>query len=216
VALAAPLNIHLGFRNSGSQATYEDINDHIADGAVVPATGTTTGELLYDADIEPDADHDGFGDITQDSCASDGSTQGACAQVIVDPGAKPKPEISHFKATPKQFRVKRGGAVLSQRSAHAGTTLKLTLSEAASVAFSMRASVACKGKHCPKPRPAAVQLPKLALSKGKNSIPFSGLYKSGKKVRALKPGSYTLTAVATNDAGRASAPSQTKLIVIAP
>ena len=36
------------------------------------------GEPLYDADIEPDADHDGFGDVSQDSCATDSATQGAC------------------------------------------------------------------------------------------------------------------------------------------
>ena len=31
------------------------------------------------ADVEPDADGDGFGDETQDQCPSDKATHGACA-----------------------------------------------------------------------------------------------------------------------------------------
>ena len=34
--------------------------------------------MLANADIEPDADRDGYGDETQDLCSSDASTQGAC------------------------------------------------------------------------------------------------------------------------------------------
>ena len=34
------------------------------------------GELLYNADIEPDADGDGYGDISQDACPTDGSSAG--------------------------------------------------------------------------------------------------------------------------------------------
>ena len=36
------------------------------------------GELLVQAVMEPDADRDGFGDETQDGCAAQASTQGAC------------------------------------------------------------------------------------------------------------------------------------------
>jgi hypothetical protein len=35
--------------------------------------------LDISAQLEPDADHDGFGDETQDQCPSDASTQGTCA-----------------------------------------------------------------------------------------------------------------------------------------
>ena len=71
-------------------STYVQPND-APDGSVINVGSFTpvAGELFYDADIEPDADHDGFGDVSQDSCPADGSTQGACAQppppvVIVD------------------------------------------------------------------------------------------------------------------------------------
>ena len=35
-------------------------------------------EVLVNATVEPDADHDGFGDETQDRCGTDASTQGTC------------------------------------------------------------------------------------------------------------------------------------------
>ena len=39
---------------------------------------TGSYELLMNADVEPDADHDGYGDETQDRCSSDASTQSSC------------------------------------------------------------------------------------------------------------------------------------------
>jgi hypothetical protein len=53
-----------------------------------PAAGQTMTSLatpighngctMINADVEPDADHDGYGDETQDKCATDATTQGAC------------------------------------------------------------------------------------------------------------------------------------------
>ena len=55
-------------------------------GGVGPLPPDTEGDyalvsnavILANADIEPDADKDGYGDETQDLCSSDASTQGAC------------------------------------------------------------------------------------------------------------------------------------------
>lgn len=219
VALAAPLSPHLGFRNAGG--SYEDINDHVADGSVVPATGTTTGELLYDADIEPDADHDGFGDISQDSCPTDASTQQGCGPAANPPPLpKPsKPVIGDFKAKPTRFRVKPGGAIVSRHSArpHAGTTLSLSLSEAATVAFSFEKHTLCKsagkkGAHCPKW--VIVDPFKRKLQKGRNSVAYSGRYKRGGKVQSLPPGQYRVTAVATDAAGASGNPSRITVTVV--
>lgn len=214
VALATPISPQLGFRSGGG--SYEDINDHVADGSTVPATGTTTGQFLYDADIEPDADHDGYGDVTQDACPSDGSTQSKCVPAV---NPAPKPAISDFKAKPKSFRVKPGGAVVSRRHlAHAGTTLSLTLSEAASVAFSVERHVPCKpgakkGKRCP--RWVAIHSFKRALKKGKSSVAYSGRYKGhGAKKLSLSPGPYRVTAVPTNEAGTSGDPARTKVTVV--
>ena len=42
------------------------------------AYGSTTGNLDVAAVVEPDSDGDGYGDETQDLCATQPSTQGAC------------------------------------------------------------------------------------------------------------------------------------------
>jgi hypothetical protein len=56
-------------------------------GSATGPTAQASQELLVSADVEPDADHDGVGDETQDQCPSDASTQGACPKTIVSPGS---------------------------------------------------------------------------------------------------------------------------------
>jgi hypothetical protein len=210
-----------GFQASGGAAVYDEPNDG-GDGITVSGV-SHNGTILYDADVEPDADHDGYGDISQDRCPSDASTQGPCPAA---PGggaggggtaSKPSPpSISDFRATPKSFRVKPGGAVVSRRGVHAGTTLRLTLSEAATVTFRLKASSSCgpaKARRCAKKAPSIPPFSR-SLHQGTNSIPYSGRYgKPGKKPKNLKPGAYRMTAVATNAAGKASVPAQTSFVV---
>ena len=43
-----------------------------------PDFADTGTEVFFNADIEPDADGDGYGDETQDGCPADASTQGPC------------------------------------------------------------------------------------------------------------------------------------------
>ena len=50
----------------------------LADGQGGRGSTAHTEELLASADIEPDADHDGFGDETQDQCPTQATTQGPC------------------------------------------------------------------------------------------------------------------------------------------
>ena len=202
-----------GFQASAGAATYVQSNEVANDG------NTTTGEthngtVLYDADIEPDADHDGYGDITQDQCPSDASTQGACPPA--PPSAK-APAISGFKAVPARFRVKKGGAVVSERRPHPGTTLKLTLSAPATVAFRVEKRVPCrhprkKGKACA--RWAFVHAFKRDLQGGKSSLPYSGRYRQGGKIRVLKPGSYRVSAVPTGATGKTGATASAPLTVL--
>lgn len=45
-------------------------------------------QLLLNADLEPDADGDGFGDETQDQCPTDASTQGPCPADTTPPQTK--------------------------------------------------------------------------------------------------------------------------------
>jgi hypothetical protein len=49
------------------------------DGNTVPPAASEPGTIFaYNADVEPDADHDGFGDETQDQCPTNATTQGPC------------------------------------------------------------------------------------------------------------------------------------------
>src|SRR4029077_1017333 len=174
------------------------------------ATGNLhNGTILYDADIEPDADHDGYGDVTQDKCASDASTQGACSPA---PPAGTAPAITGFKAAPAKFRVKDGGAVVSRRRSHQGTKLKLTLSDPASVAFKVekckRPRGKGKGKGCA--HPVVVHTFKRDLRQGASSLPYSGRYRRGGKPPFLKPGSYRVSAAPTGATGKVGATAQAR------
>jgi hypothetical protein len=62
---------------SGS-GTMNDFNGVAKPGEVPSEAEPAPGELLVNADIEPDADHDGYGDETQDLCPTDPTIQVAC------------------------------------------------------------------------------------------------------------------------------------------
>ena len=48
-------------------------------GSGPPGNSHPEAELLLQAEVEPDADHDGYGDETQDRCPTNGSTQAPCS-----------------------------------------------------------------------------------------------------------------------------------------
>lgn len=188
VALATPIGAHFGSHAGGG--SYEDINDHVVDGTTSPMIGEAIGTLLYDADIEPDADHDGYGDITQDSCPGTATVHdGQCPVIdVFPPPATPK--ISGLEVVPKKFRVKAKGN---------SAKLKLTLSREATVAFGIEAKKACAGKgkgkkaRC-KPGFHAVQTITQKLPAGQSAVPYSARLRG----RApLQSGSYRVTAVPT-------------------
>lgn len=68
----------VGFRDAAGgrvQAFYPPLGDNETR---APDVSVDNAEGLVNADIEPDADRDGFGDETQDLCAKDAATQGLC------------------------------------------------------------------------------------------------------------------------------------------
>lgn len=118
----APIALHA----SGASATeFHDAND----GSTIGEAGTARPwEVAYDADVEPDADHDGYGDITQDSCPEAGAVHdGACPRKPITAG--PPPSKPHAKA-PKIASVKpakKGGYEIKVKVQQAGTiTARLT------------------------------------------------------------------------------------------
>lgn len=163
VALAAPVSTTLGFR-SGAGSSYEDVDDHVADGTTSSMTGQASGTILYDADIEPDADHDGYGDISQDSCPGTGAIhEGTCPKPPL-PGPKLRvkaPKIASVK------RDKKGRYVVRVMVQQAGTiTAKLT------------------GKL--KPKGKAVKLGKAATKKAGKSGTYTLTLKPPKAAREAK------------------------------
>jgi hypothetical protein len=99
-----------------------------SDGTVYNESGTISAqELAYNADIEPDADRDGFGDISQDSCPEAGSVHnGTCPKATTSDSPPPKlrakaPRIASVK------RDKTGRYEIKVKTQQAGTiTAKLT------------------------------------------------------------------------------------------
>jgi hypothetical protein len=59
--------------------------------------GPPGDEHLFNADVEPDADGDGFGDETQDQCSTDASTQGPCGGPPPPDDGPPLNDISFGK-----------------------------------------------------------------------------------------------------------------------
>jgi hypothetical protein len=125
-------------------------------------------------------------------------------------GASPDrtaPTVSGLAVSPTRFAVAASTTVLSRakkKRAHRGTTISFKLSEAADGVFTITGK---KPKHG-KAKRFTIKLG--GLKKGKLKLSFSGRV-SGK---ALKPGSYTVTVVATDKAGNHSKPARAKFTIV--
>jgi hypothetical protein len=204
VGVTVPSGSVPGFQSSaGGQATYSRTE--------APFPGITgvggeshNGAVLYDADIEPDLDVDGYGDITQDSCPSSASVhEGPCPAAVAAGGAGKAPSAStHSNRTqlptigslavkPKSFRAKPLGRVTV--GGKSGTKVKLTLSSAATVTLAIEAR---QGRRFH----VVTRLTKKAAA-GRTSVAFSGQYRQAGKLTDLRPGTYRLTASAKTSAG---------------
>jgi hypothetical protein len=110
----------------------------------IDTTDIAVAEFLYQADVEPDADGDGFGDETQDKCPSQTTTQGACADL---PPPPPPPPAALSVATLRTTNVgasKTGTVSIALKNPNAyaitGTlTLKQGRTTVASGKFSLGA-----------------------------------------------------------------------------
>ena len=89
-------------RDLTSDATFVHFNPALADGETRAPTQPNPGQaLLYNADLEPDADGDGFADETQDQCVGQAGSASGCpalaAAVPVQPVVKKKRCKKHKK-----------------------------------------------------------------------------------------------------------------------
>ena len=203
-----------------------------------PPANQPNWELELEATVEPDADHDGFGDETQDLCPTNASTQAACPPAAPgSPGSgglglgagldvTPPAFTGKPRANPKSFVVDpKGTAEQPVSAAKKGTTLEFTLSEPATVTFLVERQLAgrlvkgkCKAqtranrdaKRCKRYKRAGAF--RAAGVAGANRKPFSG--RIGKK--SLTPGPYRVTLSATDAAGNRSKPQTLSLQVARP
>lgn len=174
-------------------------------------------EILYNADVEPDADADGYGDLTQDQCPTEAEFQSDC----------PKPAITNFKSKRKKFRVNPRGDVI-RASSSKGTTFSFDLSKASTVQYvvSLKQKGKRKGRRCVK-RTAknrraknctyfkVVHFFRQTLTAGKPSFVYSGRYARGKRAKQLKPGTYRITAVPTSTASAVTGDAATASFKVA-
>ncbi len=175
-----------------------------ADGTNYSGLPTTAASVVgYDADIEPDVDGDGYGDVSQDSCPTAASVhEGPCPPPAAGGGAGSAPgnpstksppgpvapAIDSLAVKPKRFRAKPLGRVAAGGAW--GTKLKLNLSAAATVTLTIQSTAG-------KPLQTLIR----SLDAGASSIAFNGqIRRHGKRVD-LAPGAYRLSASARNDAG---------------
>lgn len=192
-----------------------------ADGSVVGDSAEYLNqELAFSVDVEPDADHDGYGDLTQDTCPTDPGTQSACALPA-------PPSLSGLKMKHAKFRVKPRGKPLSAAKTPVGSTLGLTLSQNAGVRFVLSTKLQGKraGSKCVKrtkknaKKKACTYYRKVfgfnrSLTAGATSLAFSGRYKKGKKNASLSPGSYRIQATPTNASGGIGAVAATTFRIV--
>jgi hypothetical protein len=167
--------------------------------ASLPTTATSI--VGYDADIEPDVDGDGYGDVSQDSCATDatihegpcpstgggtGSVGGGADSSSTPTGGRGSttaaPKIKSLAVKPRRFRAKPIDGAVARGAT--GTKFKLDISAQAKSKVTL--TIVKNGK----------RLWTLAkrLGPGRASVTYNGQCGKHGQVVALEPGSYVLMA----------------------
>jgi hypothetical protein len=214
VGLSVPGGTVPSFQSSiGGQAKYSRTE------APFPGISGVVGEshngaILYDADIEPDVDGDGYGDVSQDTCPGSASIhEGPCPTVVVPGGGASGaeapagtgqaptssapvgrgllPKIGSLAVKPKSFHAKPIGGTSAPGGW--GAKVKISLSSAATVTLAIEARHGHRFK-------VVTRLTK-NLAAGRTSVDFSGQYRQAGKLADLPPGAYRLTATAKSSAG---------------
>jgi hypothetical protein len=180
------------------------------------AMPTYTYRVSVSASLEPDLDHDGYDDESQDRCPMDATTHGSCAMAgggasspapAPSPGPAPVMLVSQ-RIAPTTFPAGPSGQRVRSVRGRYGTTVTYTLNVAAMTRFTVtRLRAGRKAGHgrcvaqTRRNRNAGacsrrVTLPghfTLARQPGANSFAFTGRIGGNR----LKPGSYRLLATPT-------------------
>jgi hypothetical protein len=111
VALVPPaFAIETSFETTPVGATLTTVGDSpVGSSTTLPSSIAAT--ILYDADIEPDADRDSYGDVTQDACPTNATTHGVCPARPPPPAPPlaPATVFASFGASASSLRVSQTG-----------------------------------------------------------------------------------------------------------
>jgi len=99
--------------------------------------------MLLNADIEADADHDGFGDETQDACPGVSGSSNGC--VPVQPKDTVAPKVSGFSFGSTTLRAASKGGSVARKKAPVGTRVRYRVSEAGRARFTIAEPTAARG-----------------------------------------------------------------------
>jgi len=180
------------YASSGDKDTYQ-FNSPLVDGQGPRGSDAVTEELLVQAVIEPDADHDGFGDETQDACPTQATTQGAC-----DTAA---PAVSGLRVS--------GGKILYSLSEGATVAFKL---EKATTGRKVRGRCVRKTRRNRRRRHCTIMKTLNASFAAPGNVGANQLALPRFRGRKLGPGRYRLTMTVKDATGNAA--STTKRFTI--
>ena len=96
--------------------SYLGANGNVTSGILTPAFSGSGFRFSVEATLEPDADRDGFGDVTQDDCPTDRTRQGACDR---------RPPQTGITSATAQHRTNR--IVVRFTSSEPGSTFRCAL-----------------------------------------------------------------------------------------
>ena len=200
-------NMWATYNNSGDQFSYV-MSPPLVAGQGPRGSIQATGELLVQADIEPDADGDGFGDETQDACTQDQARQAAPCGPPTD---LIKPTLGRISLSPRVFEEGKRTRIRYRLSEDAAVTFRVE-----KVATGRRVSGRCvKETRRNSARRKCKRFVKLrgairdAGEEGSNTLRWRARLR-GKK---LGNGDYRMTGRAVDNAGNRSA-VRTRLFTI--
>jgi hypothetical protein len=235
-----------GLGREGKAVRHDWIPD-LADGETrAPSTGKCLDghekEIMVNAVVEPDADHDGYGDETQDPCPTVPGTapcpppppadQPPAATPHVPPAStrpvmttpdRVPPSIRSLAASPATFRLGTGLPAFA-RLAPVGTTIRFVLNEPAwaTATFSPRETCRLAGGRCVSRTRANRLRPRCTITHVRGRLVFSAHVGQNQirfqgrvsKARTLAPGPYRLTITARDSAGNESQPTSTRVAIV--
>lgn len=146
-------------------------------------------ELLLNADVEPDADGDGYGDETQDLCPSNSTIQTACPAAPPNLTDTTKPIVSALKLT--------GTRGFSFSSAEAGTY---------EIEIDRVIGGRLRGANCSRTAKRGARCKNYRRHKRISAPASSGTNTVAHSTKRFRPGRYCVRVIVTDAAGNASEP----------